>query len=62
MLFPKFVMEDLSVGSGSIIGKRNIEEFFTHISMHEEVEEKSWVELAPSIEVASILFDWHVGN
>ena len=54
MLFPKFVMEDLSVGSGSIIGKSNIEEFFNHISMHEEVEEKSWVELAPSIEVASV--------
>jgi hypothetical protein len=46
-------MEDLSVGSGSIIGKSNIKEFFNHISMHEEVEEKSVVELAPSIEVAS---------
>jgi hypothetical protein len=46
-------MEDLSVGSGSIIGKSNIQEFFSHISMHEEVEEKSLVELAPSIEVAS---------
>jgi hypothetical protein len=33
-------MEDLSVGSGSIIGNSNIEEFFNHISMHEEVEEK----------------------
>jgi hypothetical protein len=54
MLFPKFILEDLSVGSGLIIGKSNIEEFFNHISMHEEVEEKSWVELAPSIEVASI--------
>jgi hypothetical protein len=54
MLFPKFVLEDLSVGSGSIIGKSNIEEFFNHISMHEEVEKKSWVELAPSIEVASL--------
>jgi hypothetical protein len=41
------------VGSGSIIGKNNIEEFFNHISMHEELEEKSVVELAPSIEVAS---------
>ena len=40
MLFPKFVMEHLSVRSGSIIGKSNIEEFFNHISMHEEVEEK----------------------
>jgi hypothetical protein len=55
MLFPKFVLEDLSVGSGSIIGKSNIEEFFNHISMHEEDEEKSWVELAPSIEVASVI-------
>jgi hypothetical protein len=53
MLFPKYVLEDLSVGSGSIIGKNNIEEFFNHISMHKKVEEKSMVELAPSIEVAS---------
>jgi hypothetical protein len=53
MLFPKYVLEDLSVGSGSIIGKNNIEEFFNHISMHKEVEEKYLVELAPSIEVAS---------
>jgi hypothetical protein len=53
MLFPEFVLEDLSVGSGSSIGKSNIEEFFNHISMHDEDEEKSWVELAPSIEVAS---------
>jgi hypothetical protein len=44
MLFPKYVLEDLSVGSGSIIGKINIEEFFNHISMHKEVEEKSLVE------------------
>jgi hypothetical protein len=54
MLFPKFILEDLSVGSGLIIGKSNIEEFFIHISMHKEVEEKSLVELAPSCEVASI--------
>jgi hypothetical protein len=53
MLFPKYVLEDLSVGSGSIIGKDNIEEFFNHVSMHKEVEEKSLVELAPSIEAAS---------
>jgi hypothetical protein len=53
MLFPKYVLEDLSAGSGSIIGKINIEEFFNHISMHKDVEEKSLVELAPSIEVAS---------
>jgi hypothetical protein len=53
MLFPKYVLEDLSIGSGSIIGKDNIQEFFNHISMHKEVEEKSLVELAPSYEVAS---------
>jgi hypothetical protein len=52
MLFPKYVLEDLSVGSGSIIRKDNIEEF-NHISMHKEVEEKSLVELAPSCKVAS---------
>ena len=53
MLFPKYILEDLSVGSGLIIRKSNIEEFFNHISMHKDVEEKSLVELAPSIEVAS---------
>jgi hypothetical protein len=46
-------LEDLSVGSGSIIGKSNIEELFNHISMHKDVEEKSLAELAPSYEVAS---------
>jgi hypothetical protein len=53
MLFPKYVVEDLSVGSGSIIGKGNIEEFFNHISMHKDVEDKSLAELAPSYEVAA---------
>jgi hypothetical protein len=53
MLFPKYVLEDLSVGSGSIIRKSNIEEFFNHISMHKDVEEKSLAKLAPSYEVAS---------
>jgi hypothetical protein len=52
MLFPKYVLEDLSVGSGSIIGKSNIEKFFNHISMHKDVEKKSLAELAPSYEVA----------
>jgi hypothetical protein len=52
-LFPKYVLEDFSVGSGSIIGKSNIEEFFNHISMHKDVEEKSLAELTPSYEVAS---------
>jgi hypothetical protein len=53
MLFPKYILGDLSVGSGSIIEKSNIEEFFNHISMHDDVEEKSLAELSPSYEVAS---------
>jgi hypothetical protein len=53
MLFPKYVLEDLSVGSGSIIAKGNIEEFFNHISMHKDVEDRSLDELAPSYEVAT---------
>jgi hypothetical protein len=51
MLFPKYVLEDLSVDSGSIIGKGNIEEFFNHISMHKDVEDRSLADLAPSYEV-----------
>jgi hypothetical protein len=53
MLLPKYVLGDLSVGSGSIIGKSNIEEFFNHISIHKDVEKKSLTELAPSYKVAS---------
>jgi hypothetical protein len=53
MLFPKYALEDLSVGSGSIIGKANIEVFFNHISMHKDVEDRSLAELAPSYEVAA---------
>jgi hypothetical protein len=53
MFFPKYVLEDLSVGSGFIIGKSNIEELFNHISIHKDVEEKSLAELAPSYKVAS---------
>jgi hypothetical protein len=53
MLFPKYALEDLSVGSGSIIGKDKIEEFFNHVSMHKDVEDRSLAELAPSYEVAA---------
>jgi hypothetical protein len=53
MLFPKYALEDLSVGSGSIIGKGNIKEFFNHASMHKDVEDRSLAELAPSYEVAT---------
>jgi hypothetical protein len=53
MLFPKYALEDLSVGSGSIIGKGNIEEFFNHVSMHKDVEDRSLAKIAPSYEVAA---------
>jgi hypothetical protein len=52
MLFPKYALENLIIGSGSIIGKGNIEEFFNHVSMHKDVEDRSLAELAPSYEVA----------
>jgi hypothetical protein len=53
MLFPKYTLEDLTICSGSIIGKGNIEELFNHISMHKDVEDRSLAELAPSYEVAA---------
>jgi hypothetical protein len=52
MLFPKYDLEDLTIGSGSIIGKDNIEEFFNHVCKHKDVEDRSLAELAPSYEVA----------
>jgi hypothetical protein len=51
-LFPKYVLQDLSIGSGSIIGKDNIEEFFNHVSKHKDDENRSLAKLAPSYEVA----------
>jgi hypothetical protein len=51
MLFPKYALEDLIVGIGSIIGKGNIEDFFNHVSMHKDIEDRSLAELAPSYEV-----------
>jgi hypothetical protein len=53
MLFPKYALEDLTIGSGSIIGKGNIEEFFNYVSMPKDVEDRSLAELAPSYEVAA---------
>jgi hypothetical protein len=53
MLFPKYALEDLSIGSGSIIGKDNIEELFHHVSKHKDVGDRSLAELAPSYEVAA---------
>jgi hypothetical protein len=53
MLFPKYALEDLSIGSSSIIGKDNIEEFFNHVSKHKDIEDRSLAELAPSYEVVA---------
>jgi hypothetical protein len=53
MLFPKYASEDLTIGSGSIIGKGNIEEFFNHVSMHKDVEDRSLADLAASYEVVA---------
>src|SRR4051812_41294910 len=53
MLFPKFALKDLSIGSRSIIGKENIEEFFNHVSKHEDIEDRSIAELAPNYEIAA---------
>jgi hypothetical protein len=53
MLTPEYILKDLSIGSGSIIGKDNIEEFFNHVSKHKDVEDRSLAELAPSYKVAA---------
>ena len=46
MLLPKFTLKDISVESGSIIGRDNIEEFFSHVSRLKDFEDRSLVELA----------------
>ena len=46
-------MKDLSIGSGSIIGRDNIEEFFNHVSKHKDIEDRSLAELAPNYEIAA---------
>ena len=53
MLLPKYILKDLSIGSGSIIGRDNIEEFFNHVSKHKDIEERSLAELAPNYEIAA---------
>jgi predicted nucleic acid-binding OB-fold protein len=53
MLIPEYVLKDLSVGSGSIIGKDNIEELFNHVSRHNDIEDRSLAELAPSYEIVT---------
>jgi hypothetical protein len=53
MLFPKYDLKNLSVGSGSIIGKDNIEKIFNHVSKHTDVEDKSLVELGSDYETTA---------
>src|SRR3954468_5465103 len=50
MFPPKYVLKDLSMGSGSIIGINNIGEFLNHVSKYEDIGEKSLAELAPDYE------------
>src|SRR3954468_3329296 len=52
MLIHKFTLKDLSIGSGSIIGKENTEEFFNHVSKHEDIDDRSIAELSPNYEIA----------
>ena len=51
-LLPEFSMKDIKVGSGSIIGKSNIEELLNHINSLYDLNEKSWVELTYDYEGA----------
>jgi hypothetical protein len=53
MLIPEYILKDLSVGSGSIIGKNDIEEFFNHVSKHKDIENRSLAEFAPNYETAA---------
>ena len=52
IMTPKYALKDLLVGSGSIIGRDNIEELFNHVSKHEDIEDRSLAELAPNYETA----------
>src|SRR3954454_1714919 len=53
MLLPQFMFKELSVGSSSIIGRENIKDFFDHISKHDDIEDKSIIDLAPNYEIAT---------
>ena len=50
-------MKDLDVGSGFIIGRNNIEEFFNHVNGLRDLNEKPLVELTHNYEtdVASLV-------
>src|SRR3954466_9759196 len=53
MLLPKFALKDFAIGSVSIIGNDNSEEFFNYVSKHEDIEDKSIAELAPTYEISA---------
>jgi hypothetical protein len=53
MLIPEYILKDLSVHSGSIIGKVNIEEFFSYVSKHKDVDDRSLAVLASNYETAA---------
>ena len=53
MLLPQFMFKELSIVSCSIIGRENIEDFFNHVSKHDDIEDKSIVYLAPNYEIAA---------
>src|SRR3954470_15739167 len=53
MFLPQFVFKELSIGSGSIIGRENIKDFFDHVSKHVDIEDKSIVDLAPNYEISA---------
>jgi hypothetical protein len=52
-LIPEYVLKDLSVGCGSIIGKDNIEEFFNHVIKHKDTEDRSLADLASNYETVA---------
>jgi hypothetical protein len=53
MLVPKYILKDLSLVSGSIIGKDNIKEFFNYVSKLKDIKDRSLAELAPNYETAA---------
>ena len=54
MLFPKYALKDLPVGGGSRIGRDNIKEFFNYVSKHEDIEDRSLAEFAPTYVFSAI--------
>ena len=53
-LLPKFAIKDIKVGSGSIVGKDNMEVFLNHINSLYDLNEKSLLELTHDYEAAVV--------